>query len=61
MEWIVLEVKLSAFVLQIEPTEHYTQEQLCAILERSCQPYSCSTKDEGHGLSEKLGSSRRSQ
>ncbi|XP_073388741.1 transcription factor MYC2 isoform X2 [Physcomitrium patens] len=52
---------LHIVIVKIEPTEHYTQEQLCAILERSCQPYSCSTKDEGHGLSEKLGSSRRSQ
>jgi transcription factor MYC2 len=31
-------------IVKIDPTEHYTQEQLCAVLERSCPPY----KEEGH-------------
>lgn len=47
--------------LQIEPTEHYTQEQLCAILERSCQPHRCAAKDDAHVVSENPGSSRRAQ
>lgn len=53
---------LHIVIVKIEPTEHYTQEQLCGILERSCQPYRCATEDDNaHAVSEIPGSSRRSQ
>ncbi|KAG0628675.1 hypothetical protein M758_1G045000 [Ceratodon purpureus] len=51
---------LHIVIVKIEP-DHYTQEQLCAILESSCQLYRCATKDDAHVVSEMPGSSRRSQ
>jgi len=46
----------------MEPPETYTQEQLCAILESSCQPSSGTRKQEESCLpAGNLGASRKSQ
>jgi transcription factor MYC2 len=53
---------LHIFIVKMEPPETYTQEQLCAILESSCQPTSGTRKQEESCLpAGNLGASRKSQ